>query len=202
MLRFIRTLTMVVVSLSLSACQPLIVPVPVGMPAQTPPQVAATLPVESVTPTSAPLLTMTIAVNESRDIGSGELGSRYVSYFTGGVVNGRDFTGKVLADGENWYLIRLDSVAELVIQGAFKTTTGEQIAFKTLAFARMDPAIMDRVLAGAVIDPTTKLFRGVTFFTTEAAQYAWLNDCVTMVTLTYDLEQVRITVYANSPNSD
>ncbi|MFN8495842.1 MAG: DUF3237 domain-containing protein [Caldilineaceae bacterium] len=203
MLRFIRTLTMVIVGLLLSACQPLIVPVPVVMPAQTPAQVAAVLPVDAVTlPTNTPLLTMTIEVNELRDVGSSQLGSRYVSYFTGGAVSGSIVAGEVLANGENWYLIRLDSVAELVIQGAFKTAAGEQITFKTLAFARMDPALMERVLAGAVIDPTTKLFRGVTFFTTEATQYAWLNDCVTLVTLTYDLQQVQITVYANSADSD
>lgn len=202
MLRFMRTLTTLGLVLLLCACQSLLLPMPVAVP------VAAPVPLSTPLDTASepdlkttPLFTMTIQVNAPRDVGSSDLGTRYVSYFTGGAVTGPDLRGEILANGENWYLIRLDSVAELVIQGVFKTTEGEQIAFKTLAFARLDPALMERVLSGELIDPTTARFRGVTFFTTEATQYTWLNDCVTLVTVTYDMKQVQLVVYDSGDSS-
>lgn len=193
MLRYIRTFTLLVLILLLSGCQSLIVPMPVVMPAAP---VVANPRVESLAPmTPTPLFTITIALSQPRDVGSGPLGIRFMSEFTGGAVTDADFGGDVAVQGEHWYLIRLDNVAELVIQGVLKTASDESINFKVLAFARMDPARMEQVLAGELVDPSQSNFRGVAFFTTAATQFDWLNQCVPITTLTYDLQQVQIAVY-------
>lgn len=69
--------------LLLSGCLPALAPIPLPAPAAVR---AATSPTPVLTTT--PLCTILIDLAEPRDIGSGQLGVRYVSDFTGGTVSG------------------------------------------------------------------------------------------------------------------
>jgi len=201
MLRFYRCLTMLVLSvLLLSGCLPVLVPVPIiATPAEP---TAATADPEFVAPpasaglTAEPLFTVVAALTKPRNVGSGELGIRYVSDFTGGAVNGTKLAGTVLPDGEIWYLIRRDNIAELLIRGAVQTEDGALITFCARAFSRAAPLTTEQLFYAELIDPSDAFFRGVTFFETDAGHYDWLNHAVTIATYSYDLHLVQITVYA------
>lgn len=194
MVRFNRFLTVLGLSvLLLSGCLPVVLPVPlVTTPA---PESAAIAPAGL---TTAPLFSVVIDLDQPQDVGSGELGIRYISSFTGGVVSGTRLQGTVLPDGELWYLIRRDQIAELLIQGVVQTADGAAIAFRARAFSRAAPLTMDQLFYAELIDPSDAFFRGVTFFETDAPRYDWLNHAVTIATYRYDLQQVAIAVYALS----
>jgi hypothetical protein len=146
-------------------------------------------------PTPTLLFDMVIELEQPRDIGSGELGLRYVSYFEGGRVMGEALEGEILPEGEQWFLIRRDCVAELNIRGLIQTADGEQILFTANGFSRVAPATMEQVFAGELVDPSDALFRGVTVFDTTAPQFDWLTDTVTISLYRYDLNRVQISVY-------
>lgn len=194
MVRFNRFLTVLGVSvLLLSGCLPVVLPVPlVTTPA---PDSAA---VTSTGLTTTPLFSVVIDLDQPQDVGSGELGIRYISYFTGGVVSGPKLQGTVLATGDLWYLIRRDQIAELLVQGTVQTEDGATIGFRARAFSRAAPLTLDQLFYAELIDPSDAFFRGVTFFETDAPRYDWLNHAVTIATYHYDLQQVTIAVYALS----
>lgn len=178
--------------LLLSGCLPAVVPVPLPVPSA-----AAVSAAASPTPvlTTTPLFTILIDLAEPRDIGSGQLGVRYVSYFTGGTVSGDQLQAQVLPAGESWYLVRNDQIAELVIQGTLQTADGAQIAFRSRAFANAPLLTLDELYHAALFDPSDTAFRGVTLLMTTAPQYTWLNEIETIATYHYDLAQMQISVY-------
>lgn len=194
MLRLHRYLTILVLSgLLLSGCLPVVVPAPVVITPEPDPVISSPA---ATGLTTTLLLRVVIDLGEPRDVGSGQLGIRYVSDFTGGAVSGSKVQGTVLPDGEIWYLIRRDNIAELLIQGAMQTADGALIAFRAKAFSRAAPLTTEQLYYAALIDPSDAFFRGVTFFETEAPSYDWLNHAVTIATYHYDLAQVEIAVYA------
>lgn len=196
MLRLQRCLTILVLSgLLLSGCMPVVVPAPVILTPE--PNTGVSSPTAAGL-TTTPLFSLVIDLDDPRDIGSGQLGIRYVSDFTGGAVRGSKLQGAVLPDGEIWYLIRRDNIAELLIQGAMQTADGALIAFRAKAFSRAAPLTTEQLFYAELIDPSDAFFRGVTFFETEAPSYDWLNHAVTIATYHYDLAQVEIAVYAVS----
>lgn len=192
MVRINRFLTILGLSvLLLSGCLPVILPVPVITTPALEPAAAA-----SVGLTTTPLFSVVIDLDQPQDVGSGELGIRYISSFTGGVVTGDQLQGTLLPDGEIWYLIRRDHIAELLIQGTIQTADGALITLRARAFSRAAPLTTEQLFYAELIDPSDAFFRGVPFFETDAAPYDWLNHAVTIATYHYDLQQVTIAVYA------
>lgn len=202
MLRFTRWLTVLsLMGLLLSGCMPVILPVPLVRPAlpasaTTDVPVAETLPSVMAGLTTEPLFQLVIDLAQPRDVGSGQLGIRYISDFTGGTVQGTKLQGKVLPDGELWYLVRRDQIAELLLQGAIVTADGTTLTFRARAFSRAAPLTTEQLFYAELIDPSDAFFRGVPFFTANSAPDDWLNHVVTLATYQYDLEQVTMRVYA------
>lgn len=202
MMRFHRLFTILSLGiLLLSGCMPVILPVLLPSPALPAPATtqrsdSETQPSVMTDLTIEPLFQMMIDLAQPRDVGSGELGIRYISNFTGGTLQGTKLQGKVLPDGELWYLVRRDQIAELLLQGTIKTADGATIAFRARAFSRAAPLTTEQLFYAELIDPSDAFFRGVPFFETNSARNDWLNHAVTIATYHYDLEQVTMTVYA------
>lgn len=192
MLHLKRDFIFGLVGLLVSGCLPAVMPIPLPVPAAATVR-AATSPTPLLTTT--PLFTILIDLAEPRDIGSGQLGVRYVSDFTGGTVSGEQLQAQVLPAGESWYLVRKDQIAELIIEGTLQTADGAQIAFRSRAFANAPLLTLDELYHAALFDPSDTLFRGVTLLMTTAPQYTWLNEIQTIATYHYDLTQVQIIVY-------
>ena len=192
MLRFNRLMTLISLSvLLLSGCIPIVLPVPiVTTPA---PEPAAAEPGEL---TLELLFRVVVELDQPQNIGSSQLGIRYLSDFTGGAVTGPTLQGTVLTDGEIWYLIRCDQIAELLMQGTMQTADGAAISFRARAFSGAAPLTTEQLFYAELLDPSDAFFRGVTFFETDAPRYDWLNHAVTMATYHYDLQQVTMAVYA------
>lgn len=192
---------LMLVALLLSACSPVILPMPVIVPAEQPGPPAETT---SATTThdmqDAPLLNVMIDLEIPRDVGSGSLGTRYVSYFKGGTINGHNLEGEILPTGDIWYLVRSkDCIAEIIVQGTLQTIDGAQIAFVARGYSGVGPTTMELVAQGQLVNPADTLFRGVTFFRTEAQQYAWINHVTTISTYQYNMDQLQFVVYELHP---
>jgi hypothetical protein len=181
-------------ALLLSGCLPIALPVPVALPAPVPTATVAPLPTPSLL--AEPLFTVVIDLDEPHDIGSGQLGIRYVSAFTGGAVTGAQLQARVLPGGENWYLVRSDQIAQLVIDGLLQTADGAPVAFRARAYANAPTVTLEQLYKAALLDPTNTCFRGVTFFASEDPAYAWLTEIETISIVHYDLYQLTIAVYA------
>lgn len=187
--------------LLLSGCLPVLLPVPVVKPALPTPvatdvAIAETPPSAMAGLTTEPLFQVVIDLAPPRDVGSGQLGIRYISDFTGGTVQGIKLQGKVLPDGELWYLVRRDQIAELLLQGAIVTADGTTLTFRARAFSRAAPLTTEQLFYAELVDPSDAFFRGVPFFAANGAHDDWLNHVVTMATYHYDLEQVIMSIYA------
>lgn len=143
------------------------------------------------------LFTLSIDLGPAHDVGSDStLGIRHVAYLTGGSVEGAKVTGKVLPEGEHWFMIRQDCVCELNTHGVIQTDDGARIDFHTRAFSNVAPDLLQRLFAGEAIDPTEYALRGVPLFETDSADYAWLNESMTIATYQIEPGVLHVTVYA------
>jgi hypothetical protein len=198
MLRTNRLLTLfVLATLLISACQPLIDPdrlpnLSSNSPSSQPEVVQPALPLQT-----SFLFNIQIDLAAPRDIGSiPELGIRYLYDFAGGTVAGPNLHGEVLPAGENWFLIRNNCVSDLYMEGQLRTDDGALISFIGHSYSRTTPEVRQAIFDGAAINPDDYDFRGVPFFETDAAQYAWLNDVITVATYRFAPDKVIISVYA------
>lgn len=143
------------------------------------------------------LFNIEIDLAAPRDIGSmPELGVRHLYDFKGGSVAGPAIQGKVLAGGENWFLIRNNCVCDLYIQGQLQTVDGAIIDFVGHGYSRTTPEIRQTIMEGAAIKSADYAFRGAPFFETTDPAYVWLNDAVTVATYRFEPDQVTLSVYA------
>ena len=189
MLRLQRMFTILLLTLLISACQPI---VPTSDLSNA---LSARQPAVALQPSF--LFNIHIDLEAPRDIGSlPEMGVRHLYYFTGGNFMGPDIAGEVLPGGENWFLIRNNCICDLYIQGQLRTDDGALINFTGHAYSSTTPDVRQAIMDGAEIKTDDYAFRGIPFFETDSSQYAWLNQTVTVATYRFEPEQVIISVYA------
>jgi len=189
MLHLQRMFTLLLLTLLISACQPIVATSDLSN------VLSVRQPAVALQPSF--LFNIQIDLEAPRDIGSlPEMGVRHLYYFTGGNFMGSDIAGEVLPGGENWFLIRNNCICDLYIQGQLRTDDGALINFAGHAYSSTTPDVQQAILDGAAINTDDYAFRGIPFFETDAPQYAWLNQAVTVATYRFEPEQVIISVYA------
>jgi len=74
-----------------------------------------------------PLLKAEITLAEPLELGDTPLGRRRIINITGGTFRGERLSGKVLAGGADWQVIRADGVADLDARYTLETSDGALI---------------------------------------------------------------------------
>lgn len=117
-----------------------------------------------------------------QELGAGPLGRRRIIGITGGRFYGGRLSGRVLAGGGDWQVVRDDGVADLDARYTLETTDGALIYVRNRGYRHGPDEVLRRLAAGENIDPSQYYMRTTPLFETGDQRYAWLNRIVCVAT--------------------
>jgi hypothetical protein len=153
------------------------------------------VPRVSVTPALRLLYTSSFDVDPPILVGHTHHGERRIIHIKGGAFAGPRLSGKVLAGGADWQIIRTDGTAELEARYTLETHDGALIYVLNRGIRTGPKEVMDRLAKGENVDPEEYYFRTTPVFETGAQKYAWLNKLIAVATGERHMSQVIVTVY-------
>jgi hypothetical protein len=119
-----------------------------------------------------------IELAPAQELGAGPLGRRRIIAITGGRFVGERLSGRVLAGGADWQVIRADGVAELDARYTLETADGALVYVRNRGYRHGPAEVLKRLAAGENIDPAQYYMRTTPLFETGDERYAWLNRIV------------------------
>lgn len=129
--------------------------------------------------TAGPRLTfafeMHATVGPPQEVGQVRSGRRRIVPITGGTFEGPGLRGKVVAGGADWQTIQPDGFSELDTRYTIQTDAGQLIYVQNAGVRHAAPDVMQRLLAGEIVDPSLVYFRTVPRFETSAPELQWLT---------------------------
>ena len=129
--------------------------------------------------TASPRLTfafeMHATVGPPQEVGQVRNGRRRIVPITGGTFEGPNVRGKVLAGGADWQTIQSDGFSELDTRYTIQTDAGQLIYVQNAGVRHAAPDVMQKLLAGEVVDPALVYFRTVPRFESAAPELQWLT---------------------------
>lgn len=126
----------------------------------------------------APLMKVEVTLEPARELGDTPLGRRRIIGISGGRFSGARLSGKVLAGGADWQLVRADGSAFLDARYTLQADDGALIYVSNQGFRHGPKDAMARLARGEEVDPSLIYTRTTPRFETSAPQYAWLNRTV------------------------
>lgn len=117
-------------------------------------------------------------VGDPVEIGQVPHGRRRIVPILGGTVKGPSFNATVVPGGADWQLIQPDGFSELDTRYTLKTERGELVYVQNLGIRHAAPDVMQKLLAGQVVDPKLVYFRTVPKFETSVPELQWLARSV------------------------
>ena len=111
-----------------------------------------------------------------------ELGRRRIIPITGGRFHGERLSGRVLAGGADWQIVRPDGVADLDARYTIETHDGALIYVRNKGYRHGPDDVIQRLKDGEAVDPKLYYMRTTPWFETGDARYAWLNRIVCVAT--------------------
>jgi hypothetical protein len=112
------------------------------------------------------------------ELGQVPRGRRRIIPIVGGTFEGPSIKGKVLDNGADWQIVRGDGFAELDARYVLETDKGEVVYVQNTGMRHASPEVMQKLLAGQIVDPTLVYFRTVPSFETSAPELQWLTRSV------------------------
>ena len=142
-----------------------------------------------------PLFRAEITLAPPQELGETPHGRRRIIPITGGRISGERVSGRVLAGGADWQIVRADGVAELDARYTIETADGALI-YVTNRGVRHGPAeVLRKLAAGEPVDPALYYMRTTPWFETSDGRYAWLNRVVCVATGARRAAAVELEVY-------
>ena len=129
-----------------------------------------------------PLLKAEITLQPPLELGDTPLGRRRIINITGGSFSGARLSGRVLAGGADWQVIRADGVAYLDARYTLETGDGALIYVRNRGYRHGPAEVLKRISAGEDVDPSLYYMRTAPSFETGDERYAWLNRIVCVAT--------------------
>ena len=125
-----------------------------------------------------PLYRAQIALGAPQELGEAPLGRRRIIPITGGTFQGERLSGRVLAGGADWQVIRGDGVADLDARYTLETSDGALIYVRNHGYRHGPAEVLKKLAAGEEVDPSLYYMRTAPLFETGDARYAWLNRLI------------------------
>jgi hypothetical protein len=129
-----------------------------------------------------PLFRAEITLAPPHELGETPQGRRRIIGITGGRFWGERLSGRVLAGGADWQLIRADGVADLDARYTLETTDGALIYVRNKGYRHGSAEVLKKLSDGVNVDPSLYYMRTTPCFETGDARYAWLNRIVCIAT--------------------
>ena len=142
-----------------------------------------------------PLFRAEITLAAPQELGETPQGRRRIIGITGGRFAGERLSGRVLAGGADWQVIRPDGVADLDARYTLETSDGALIYVRNRGYRHGSPETMRRLAAGQAVDPSLYYMRTTPRFETGDARYAWLNRIVCVATGARHTDAVELEVF-------
>jgi hypothetical protein len=111
-------------------------------------------------------------------VGQVASGTRRIVQILGGTFEGPGIKGRVLPGGADWQIIHADGFSELDTRYTLETDKGQTIYVQNGGIRHAAPEVMQKLLAGAQVDPSLVYFRTVPRFETAAPDLQWLARSV------------------------
>lgn len=113
-------------------------------------------------------------VGHAVEVGQVAHGRRRIVPIDGGTIRGPLLNGTVTGGGADWQVIQADGFTELDTRYTIRTEKGELVYVQNAGIRTAAPDVMQKLLAGRVVDPTLVYFRTQPKFETAAADLQWL----------------------------
>jgi hypothetical protein len=129
-------------------------------------------------PTPPPLrflATIDVEVGDPITVGPTDGGVRRVVPILGGRVSGPELSGIVLPFGEDFQLLRSDTVSELHARYVIQTDDGELVTVENRALRVAEPDVLTRLNRGDEVDPADVYFR-CTPRLEASGRWSWLSE--------------------------
>jgi hypothetical protein len=115
-------------------------------------------------------------------LGETPYGERRVARIEGGSFKGPKLRGIVLPGGGGWTLIRRDSVLDIEVRIVLETDDKQMIYMRWKGFRHGPKQVIDRLIRGEAVDPSSYYFRTTPYFETSSEKYSWLNRICSVAT--------------------
>lgn len=145
--------------------------------------------------TLQPLLRLEIALGPPQELGDIATGRRRIIPITGGSFHGERLSGRVLAGGADWQLVRTDGVAELDARYTLETNDGAHIYVMNFGYRHGPADVLRRLADGKPVDPALYYMRTTPRFETAAERYSWLNRTICVATGARRVDSVELDVF-------
>ena len=129
-----------------------------------------------------PLLKAEITLQPPLELGDTPLGRRRIIHITGGRFSGARLSGRVLAGGADWQVLRADGVAYLDARYTLETGDGALIYVRNRGYRHGPAEVLKKIASGEDVDPSLYYMRTTPSFETGDERYAWLNRMVCVAT--------------------
>jgi hypothetical protein len=141
------------------------------------------------------VFTITARIGEVTTAGEIGHGVRRIIPITGGEVRGEGISGKVLAFGADFQIIRPNELIELEAKYAFETDDGAVVYVENrgIRFGPVD--LLQKLKRGEPVDPNLIYFRTVPRFETGAENYRWLMQHIFIASAARHADRVVIDVH-------
>ena len=108
------------------------------------------------------------------EVGQVTHGRRRIVPIEGGTIKGPLLNGTVTDGGADWQVIQQDGFTELDTRYTIKTEQGALVYVQNPGIRTAPPDVMQKLLAGQVVDPKLVYFRTQPKFETGAPELQWL----------------------------
>jgi len=143
----------------------------------------------------SPLMHVKVTLEPVRDLGDTPLGRRRIIGITGGSFRGERLSGRVLAGGADWQIIRADGVADLDARYTLETADGALIYVRNHGYRHGPADVLKKLAAGEDVDPALYYMRTAPLFETGDPRYAWLNRLICVGTGARRKNSVHLEVF-------
>ena len=142
-----------------------------------------------------PLLSAEIALAAPHELGDTPQGRRRIIGITGGRFWGERLSGRVLAGGADWQIIRHDGVSHLDARYTLETADGALIYVRNEGYRHGPAEVIEKLSSGVHVDASLYYMRTSPWFETGDARYAWLNRMVCVASGERRAASVKLEVF-------
>jgi hypothetical protein len=141
------------------------------------------------------LLKADITLAAPQELGEGPHGRRRIINITGGSFRGERLSGRVLAGGADWQVIRPDGVADLDARYTLETQDGALIYVRNHGYRHGPADVLKKLSLGEEVDPSLYYMRTTPLFETGDQRYAWLNRLICVGTGARKKSSVHLEIF-------
>jgi hypothetical protein len=141
-----------------------------------------------------PIFRIHAELADIRHFGHTPYGDRRVIDITGGRVEGRKLTGRILP-GADWQIVWPDGTADLTARYAIESDAGARILVRSDGLRAGAPEVLAALARGEAVDPSRYYFRTVMRFEAAHPAVDWLNRVIAIARGARDKNAVHLDVY-------